>query len=837
MKFSFKKISAVIAGALITGMTLGTASAATYPNPFVENGQANTAVVYGSDAMSSDQVAAGNIQTDLQDELDIGGSTPTTSSGLGDEYSLVTEDLVLDESFGDSLSDRDDELPVLLAEDTLEDESGDDNEDEVIYEQELSYEGMVKYAPLSDSEDYAVNTDESGDELPVLHIDQSGGEAYNLTVEFQDTIDATAYDDSESITIANKELTFDPQMVPEDEELVLFESKNTITVNAGESETVDGDTIEVVGADTDSDPTTATLLINGEQYQVEAGDKEAGYYVSEIFSQTVPTQTASVKLFAGSNEWVIEDFGQLADIEVEGEALDGVQVKTDGNATNLNSLEFVVTPSDMEADEKSYLEVGEELVDPLFGSFKMLFDSVEPELKADSKGTVNLDVSSGTVDLTFTNMGGNEFSISPMEINDDDDAVISHEDWYTAATYDSLEEGDIFIASEDTGKEDEMTYIYKVRNIDAGDDTDGDEEIEFEELISGNVVKVDDNEEIRDTGLQVADFEDTEASIELLDMGDNAASVNNELFTREGMSIKLVKGAEIDATSVGSAPNTLEINGVNYTANTGTALNDSLYAAGYETDVQGDIVQINGFQVNSLNTYGDADANATSGVLFGEDRNEEISLEGGARGMISAGIGIDSDDEDLKLMTYYSEEFQDHSIGGDNTDKEFALSELGTYTEADSDEWTYLDIWTPTDTQTMYNVYFSMVSGEDGGTTPETGVMLVKDTEMDSVSDKNLVVVGGSCVNTAAAQLLGVDYQTCGSDFTEAAEVGNGEALIKGYSADEQDLTSEHAVLVAGYSASDTTNAATYLMNEYPDTSKAHKVTSASKATLISSSE
>src|SRR6056297_2263818 len=103
MKFNFKKISAVIAGALVTGMTLGTAAAATYPTPFVEDGQANTAIVYGSDALSSDQVSAGNLQTDLQEELDETTSKPSTSSGLGDDYSLVMDDLALDVSFADSL--------------------------------------------------------------------------------------------------------------------------------------------------------------------------------------------------------------------------------------------------------------------------------------------------------------------------------------------------------------------------------------------------------------------------------------------------------------------------------------------------------------------------------------------------------------------------------------------------------------------------------------------------------------------------------------------------------------------------------------------------------------
>jgi hypothetical protein len=47
MRFNFRKISAIAASALMTGMTLGVAAAANYPAPFVSGGVANVAVVYG----------------------------------------------------------------------------------------------------------------------------------------------------------------------------------------------------------------------------------------------------------------------------------------------------------------------------------------------------------------------------------------------------------------------------------------------------------------------------------------------------------------------------------------------------------------------------------------------------------------------------------------------------------------------------------------------------------------------------------------------------------------------------------------------------------------------
>jgi hypothetical protein len=93
--------------------------------------------------------------------------------------------------------------------------------------------------------------------------------------------------------------------------------------------------------------------------------------------------------------------------------------------------------------------------------------------------------------------------------------------------------------------------------------------------------------------------------------------------------------------------------------------------------------------------------------------------------------------------------------------------------------------------------------------------MLVTDAEIASVATKNLVVVGGSCINTAAATLVGGAY--CGAAWTEATGVGSGQFIVKGYA--DSSLTSRMALLVAGYEADDTTNAATYLRNKKPDTS------------------
>ena len=100
-----------------------------------------------------------------------------------------------------------------------------------------------------------------------------------------------------------------------------------------------------------------------------------------------------------------------------------------------------------------------------------------------------------------------------------------------------------------------------------------------------------------------------------------------------------------------------------------------------------------------------------------------------------------------------------------------------------------------------------------GGST--LGNVVIKDTEVSTMSDKNLIIVGGSCINSAAANVLGGAY--CGAAFTEATGVGTGQYMVKSFTS-PWDAT-KIALLVAGYEKDDTVAAATYLKTETVDTS------------------
>ena len=99
------------------------------------------------------------------------------------------------------------------------------------------------------------------------------------------------------------------------------------------------------------------------------------------------------------------------------------------------------------------------------------------------------------------------------------------------------------------------------------------------------------------------------------------------------------------------------------------------------------------------------------------------------------------------------------------------------------------------------------------------------------LSTKNLIIIGGSCINSAAASLVGGAH--CGSGWTDATSVGSGQFLIQSFG--DAYTTGKIALLVAGYSAADTINAVTYLKTQTVDTTagKKYKGTSSTSATLV----
>ena len=143
------------------------------------------------------------------------------------------------------------------------------------------------------------------------------------------------------------------------------------------------------------------------------------------------------------------------------------------------------------------------------------------------------------------------------------------------------------------------------------------------------------------------------------------------------------------------------------------------------------------------------------------------------------------------------------------------------------------------DEQVFAQIYMAEESASIGGGGSGPGspsnIVSVSDTEASSVESRNWVVVGGSCVNSVAADLLGSAEPLCGSDWETRTNVGSGQFMIETFPKSE----SKVATLVAGYNAADTVNAAKYLTTQTVSTMPGDKYigTSSTSAELVTGGE
>jgi hypothetical protein len=122
----------------------------------------------------------------------------------------------------------------------------------------------------------------------------------------------------------------------------------------------------------------------------------------------------------------------------------------------------------------------------------------------------------------------------------------------------------------------------------------------------------------------------------------------------------------------------------------------------------------------------------------------------------------------------------------------------------------------------------SVVAGGEASESGDAGVMTVDDADVATVAGKNLIVVGGSAINSVAAELLGGALSE--DAFTASTGIAAGEFLIESFS-----RAGKTALLVAGYNAADTEKAVTYLLNNDVDTTVGTKMkgTSATEAVVV----
>ena len=881
----FRKAITVLGSAALIGATVGAAAAANYPSPFTSN----TAIVVGANAAPSDNIAASSIASDL-DSASAGviGGDVTTS---GDVVSIDTSGtrIWLNASLNTAKSTlTKTDLPVVLGDSTFSGNvdakltstvklvagtaAGGDNSGRVIFTKQpkSSNDPVVGISMGSSNSNPLYNASVTMKATNFTHAD-SEGETIHLFG--RDFVVSTATDTTSIVLFSSASevnlVAGGPNPNP------------TATVD------VDGTsyTVELVTGTS----TTATVAVNGESKEVTEGQsKKIGGIDVAIKSVTESTalDTINAVLLVGSNKLTFTN-GATVTQGSDDDPIDGTTAYIVGGTDATTELAVAVFRSDSSNDA---VLPGQTFSDPVFGSFKVDFAGLNIPLADTSRDTIEIKNSGDTtLSLTFTDADGNKGSLDyaynatyvanqvnvphgkPAHWRLSDDSNFSI---FVAEGSNLTEDDYVVLGNEDYGHILQVTQIYNNTGTDYTND-----QLKLQDVISGTTYSATFTAET--TGTIAIDGKSY--AVKILGSGDtgyahvkfpsgDSSTVNtwvvyptvqteggNLIALYEPLNVSLAAwngttavadtiinfpdgdgytavtfsylGAGTDSpswsVSGGSPTNGAALNlsatggGVNYTVLT---IGEFTYNMTQATSANRTFIYLSNPETDTTS------ANITGpAVMVFEGKDDHNEYHGFVVESELAPAGTSTDGAGINDIMFTQDAEYYHAAATLSSDSDITqdvdwYGTLATKNADDSDQKTAV-ITVPSE-----QVYAQIYVGELAASvaTGEAGVMTFTDAEGSQFSSKNLIVVGGSAINSVAADLLGGAYR--GDQFTSSTGVASGEFLIQSFN-----RNGKTALLVAGYDAADTTKASTYLVNNAVDTTvgKKYKGSSATQASLV----
>jgi len=773
--FKFKKVLSVLAS---TVMLTSTMAAAMYPAPFVVSGTADGAIVVGANSASSDWAAAIDLQQDLNNQVTTEeGSVSVTGDSVRLERSTDKFNLANNmSSFYTKLDET--ELSTVLAKGVYTNDAHDDFD----YTQEIVLGSNLQLTHFQNSD--------FNDDKPIIGFDMNSDDLIlNYTLKF--TPDDAQGTDTDWAGIVGSSLPILGQdyfvldmtnTSATNHKITLLNAAASSTLSEGETVTLDVDGTPYDVSISYIDTNSVKLNVNG----VTTDDLTAsqtqklsdGAYVGikEVSSQGYAGGISNVEFSIGSGKLVLEN---TKEVEMNNEKLSAVKYAVENSDETLeHDVKAFITTSGTDLDsivlqwsikDDTWLAPGTELVIPGFNSVKLSmagFNTDKAEvtnLKGDSKKfTLKTEVTDGPLNLDLFYLNSTSTGIQGLGKDATHQLVTSETTGTTStpvviALNESL--NNYFVITWISG-DDHETYAYSLGSVDetnnnatvlksmtGGSDITVDAEGEYE--TEGNVKFTLDYAQENFPTKAFVNFTITAAST-----GNVYA---NRIVTAEGLEIYL---PVINSTGTAVGPFQININATTFPTS---------WAQVFDEEDKEEAIS-GGTQFNA--TYG----------FSGSDGLEVSSLTG--------------------VTVYETEDNSDKWIG-------YVASDLATMVLHDkpTSGLNELDI-TYHGTEAYADVFVSESSAviASEGTGEGGNVVVVKDNEASSVSDSNLIVVGGSCINSVAATILGSDSPVCGSDFSDLTNVAAGQYLIKVVASPLN--ADKVAMLVAGYNAADTTSAA-----------------------------
>jgi hypothetical protein len=866
MKFNFRKISAMAASLLVAGMSVGVAAAANYPAPFVQGGIANVAVVYGtgSGVSALDLVQSGNIQSNLQSQMGAtsSGTGATTTGETVQLFSGGTK-IYLNDSMNvvKSVLTKSD-LPTVLSDETF---SG--NVDAKVTQQiTLGTYPKVTYKKQP--------TNDDDPNFGLTLSTSTSNMIYNASATMSKAVNFTHSDsEGQSLTLFGQKFTVSADTSATS--LVLLQSAEKISLdseaNPSQEVTIAGltYTVELVSSSDDA----ATIKVtdsagNSESREInEADSKKVNGLTVAVTNADETNLKLSASVVAGSEKVTLTHGSEVAMGE-DDTIIDGTTAYIIGGTFATTQIAVAIAAKDSDYDA---IKSGESFVDPVFESFKLDFAGVNIEADSTAREVFSLYPNGDDqMDIKFSDFRGNEETITflknetnTLELEYDDDDHEIHVMEGSNLTYKAY----VMVGNEDEG------YLLKLSSVKNQTTGYSNDYAKFTDVFSEDVYETTWTGEGAGTltvggksfavtlsGASSGASETFGVTLNYPDSsGADDAVIYPTIQTPKGAKVAFYEPITITMSNWDGTASDLAMlrfpDGDGYTDFT-VAFNNQTANGSYWT-----------VDSNTINTTGATETfdltvgQLTYRVTAAGANQTTITLENVAGGNIAVPALVifeekDDNNEYHALITKFEYgASSDDGIGiddvertvwADNSDWESTMPSdskitkeadlwgtLVTTDASDSDQKT-AEISYP-DEQLYVQIYIgeedsSVVAGTTGTTSSTPlGEVLVMDSEVSSVSSKNLIIVGGSCINSAAATVLGGAY--CGAAFTDATGVGSGQFLIQGF--DGAYTAGKLALVVAGYEAADTVNAATYLKTKTVDTMKKYIGTSATSAEMV----
>ena len=826
MRINFKKVSAIAASVLMVGMTMigGVAAAQSYPAPFVKGGVADVAIVYGTGSGYDplDIVQAGYIQSNLQSHMGASDGSTTVTGGDSWQVGTSSDDLEIGEPINNVITYIGKEEFSLLTDETISNEKGDATYSQYFYwPNEDAFNSSVIY------------TEDDDDNIGLFLKFNSGKVIGRYVMDFSTNLKSDIETDQELSDIEDKMMTFlgktytitDATNGSSGVELTLMSGALGGKITEGTPVTLGTYTVtsEVSSSTaasftiTSASGTMTTDKMN--KGEIEKLDDGSGNYiaVTDITYEGYADGDQSATIYIGADKIELKNGTSMT---VNGETISdaSVLIVDSESGSDLTISEIGIN---MTAEDDLFIPVG--------GKLSEATDLDEPQvlvsqnwdiqfegLKATDYEDLSLKVSGSDKKYTlrYKNYNGDEVTLPVVYTNasgifggEDSDAKLvlspngTGEKNVTKKDYFLLHTANPTVAANNA-----KTVLVQYKGSDSI--TDSNPKARF--TINPGTGQYDE-----EMALTQTDGAGGATTFTLKVAGGTFNFRNTSSAASDDFDIKLADGASFATLGDGSAGSTGNGNNsiTNYirtqynTLITIQDMNESIEdqnGAGLGTDVNNiDAAPWNiNVSVDDTNKDGD-DFNAPDYIF-----NTRLGNTSTDASMVISGNTAwltDPDNSDVqKYITRYGVDI----VSTDPNDSPASI-----------------EVKVP---KTIVNplVYVTDKNGISVSTTSSTastslGEVLVTDSEISTVSSKNLIVVGGSCINSVAANLIGGAY--CGSAWTEKTGVGSGEFLIKSYAG--KYATGKIALLVAGYEAADTVAATTALKNKVVDTAKEYKGT------------